>query len=200
MIDVHCLVHKESFYFDQVRALMEAEKNVCFHIVQNGSNIGLGRAVGFLQGNAPYVSYVDYDDLIVPGIFSKINAVMESKIPWCYTDEMLIDEQGKEIQLGWSSNPELYKHNLLQFVKVGNEYIHHILTFRRDLLSLRILYIMKQLIELPEEYLRVELAQYEHTHIKEVGYYWRQHDDNSMKKYECYKDIERNENDKRMDS
>jgi hypothetical protein len=200
MIDVHCLVYKESPYFSQIKAQMEAEEDVCFHVVPNGSNIGLGRAVGFLQGNAPYVSCVDYDDLIEPGIFTKINEVMESKIPWCYTDEMLIDEQGKHIQPGWSSNPKLYKHNVLQFVKVGNEYVHHILTFRRDLLTLKMLYIMKQLCELPEEYLRTELGYYEHTHIKEVGYYWRQHPENGMKKYQCYRDIERTENDKRMDS
>ena len=50
----------------------------------------------------------------------------------------------------------------------------------------KVCFIMKQLYELPEEYLRTELAQYDFVHIEEVGYYWRQHSDNTMPKYESY--------------
>jgi hypothetical protein len=123
---------------------------------------------------------------------------METGVNWCYTDEVLVDEQGKYLQPGWSSNPELYKENILGFVRVGDEYVHHILTFKRSLLSPKLIYIMKQLKELPEEYLRTELASGSHVHIKEVGYFWRQHKGNSMKTFESYKAIERGENDKRM--
>ena len=120
MIDVHCLVHKkEEKFFPLLAEQMENEDNVDFHIIPNGDNIGRGRARGFLTGDAEYVSYVDYDDLIEPGIFTKINEVMNDGFPWCYTDEMLIDEEGKDIQPGWSSNPELYNEYMLDFVAVG---------------------------------------------------------------------------------
>lgn len=201
MIDVHCLVHKESKYFYELEKQMKEESDISFHVVSNKENIGLGRVNGFMKGYHKYVSYVDYDDLIEPGIFAKINRVMDTGIPWCYTNEILIDEDGNKIQPGWSSNPELYSPAVLDLVRVNiDEHVHHILTFRRDLITPKILYIMRQLNELPEEYLRTELEKYSRLHINEVGYYWRQHNDNSCKKYEIYKDLERVKNDKRIHS
>jgi len=193
MIDVHCLVYKiEDKFFPQILSQIEREADVNFFIVRNGDNIGEGRIKGFLTGSNPYVSFVDYDDLIEPGIFTKINSVMETGVPWCYTDEVLIDEEGKVLQPGWSSNPELYRESVLTYVRLKKGvYPHHILTFRRELLTPRIVYIMRQLKELPEEYLKMELIQYDFKHIHEVGYYWRQHKDNGMKQYKCYKDGER---------
>lgn len=189
MIDVHCLIHKESPYTNLILDQMFHERDITFHLIPNGINIGLGRMTGFMTGTAPYVSYVDYDDLIVTGIFSKINDVMNTGIDWCYTDEMLIDENGNNIQSGWSNHPELYKDNILNFVRLNrHEHVHHIVTFKRELITPKMYYIMSQLNELPEEYLRTELSTRSHKHINEVGYYWRQHPDNSMKKYKCYRD------------
>lgn len=202
MIDVHCLIHTSEItpYEEQIVAQMQNEKYANFHVVKNGSNIGLGRVVGFLTGKAPYVSYVDYDDLIEPGIFTKINEVMSSGIPWCYTDEVLIDEDGNFIKPGWSSHPELYSENVLQYVRVKpGVHVHHILTFRRDLITPKMCFIMKQLGELPEEYLRTELAAYDFEYINEVGYYYRQHSNNTVNKYESYRFNKEMGNDKRMD-
>ena len=189
MIDVHCLAHTDSAtrYEEELITQMRNEKHINFHVLKNGRNIGLGRVCGFLAGDAPYVSYVDYDDLIEPGIFTKICEVMETGVPWCFTDEVLVDEEGKYIKPGWSSNPGLYPQSLLDYVRVRpGVHVHHILTFRRELLTPKVCFIMKQLYELPEEYLRTELAQYDFVHIEEVGYYWRQHSDNTMPKYESY--------------
>lgn len=190
MIDVHCLLYKEdNKYFPQLLKQLMTEKDIMFYPVYNGTNIGEGRVKGFLTGSSPYLSFVDYDDLIEPGIFTKINSVMETGVAWCYTNEMLIDEENRILQPGWSSNPELYSESILSYLRINKTiYPHHIVAFRRDLFTPRMLYIMKQLKELPEEYLHLELAQYEGTHINEVGYYWRQHEFNGMKQYECYKD------------
>lgn len=190
MIDVHCLIHNnDEKYFPLLKAQMEKESNINFYTINNGDNIGLGRVNGFLLGNSSYISYVDYDDLIVPGIFTKINEVMRTGIPWCYTDEILIDQEGKHLQPGWSSNPELFPEYILSFMKVNKEYIHHILTFRREILTAKVMLIMKQLKELSEEYLRTELEKYARIHIREVGYYWRQHSNNTWKKYEAFKNV-----------
>lgn len=202
MIDVHCLVHTANVtaYEEQIIAQMKQEKCANFHIIKNGKNIGLGRVCGFLTGNAPYVSYVDYDDLIEPGIFTKINEVMDTGIPWCYTDEVLVDKYGKYIKPGWSSNPELYPEEILSYVRVKpGVHVHHILTFRRDLITPKMCFIMKQLSELSEEYLRTELAAYDFHHIEEVGYYYRQHENNTLNNYECYRFTKEMRNDSRVD-
>ncbi len=184
MIDVHCLRHNnEKVFFPQLLKQMKKEECVKLFVLKNGSNIGAGRIKGFLAGKSDYVSYVDYDDLIKPGIFKKIDEVMSTGISWCYTDEWLIDDKGCLLQPGWSSNPELYNNRVLDFVKIGkNKHCHHILTFRRELLTHKIVCIMKQLKELSEEYLRTELMQYKCKHIKTVGYYWRQHKNNTYVK------------------
>lgn len=190
MIDVHCLVHtKKITSFEEIlMKQLSLESDIKLHIIKNGSNIGLGRVTGFLSGTAPYVSYVDYDDMIEPGIFTEINEVMSNGVPWCFTDEMLIDENGEFLKPGWSSSPELYNESILGYVRIKpGVYAHHILTFRRDLITPKMCFIMKQLSELSEEYLRTELAQYHFEHIKKVGYYWRQHKDSTMLKYESYK-------------
>jgi hypothetical protein len=185
MIDVHCLIHKKSPFTPYLIKQMETEPAVTFHPIINGSNIGLGRAVGFTKGINPYVSFVDYDDMIESGIFTKINEVMEAGADWCYTDEVLIDRDGAILQPGWSSHPHLFSRSILDMVQIGlNEYANHIITLRRELLTPKILFIMKQLKELSEPYLFTELSKYERTHIKEIGYYWRQHEDNATKRLE----------------
>ncbi len=187
MIDVHCLRHNdEKVFFPQLLSQLQREESINLFVIDNGRNIGAGRVKGFSSGKSDYVSYVDYDDLIKPGIFRQINSVMKTGIPWCYTDEWLIDEDGGFIQPGWSVKPEIYSSNILEFVKIGEgEYCHHILTFRRELLTRKLIYIMKQLKELSEEYLRTELMQYMHKHINAVGYFWRQHKNNTFNNYEC---------------
>lgn len=190
LIDVHCLVHKESPFFPSLVKQMK-EEDVNFHIVKNGTNIGLGRVNGFLKGTSSYISFVDYDDLIQPGIFKKIVDILEQGYDWVYTDEVLIDEFDKSIQPGWSSNPELYGPEILSFVQVSNnDYCHHIVAFRRSLLRLDLIFIMEQLTELAECYLYKELGRNTNFyHLKEVGYYWRQHEDNGIKQFHAYKVI-----------
>jgi hypothetical protein len=147
---------------------------------------------GFLTGTSPYVSFVDYDDLIQPGIFKKVVDILERGYDWVYTDQMLIDEFGNPLQPGWSSNPELYRPELLAFMKINDndEHCHHIVAFKRGLLRLDHLFIMSQLSELTECYLFRELGRHSNFyHLKEIGYYWRQHEDNGFKKFFCYKTI-----------
>ena len=202
MIDVHCLVHREDTeFFPQLQAQMAEEKDANFHIIPNGTSIGVGRCKGFLTGKSEYVSYVDYDDLIVPGIFSKINDVMSTGIPWCFTDEVLVDKDGNFIQPGWSIAPEIYNPIILEFTRIAEGvHAHHILTFRRDLISIKMIGIMEQLAELAEDYLRTELSKYNYVHIDEVGYLYRQHEKNSVLNFKVARILKEMLDDKRMDS
>jgi len=170
---------------------MESEKDICFHIIPNGTNIGFGRVRGFLVGKSPYVSFVDYDDLIQPEIFFEINQILESGYDWCYTDEMLINEEGEELQPGWSSHPELYSPLLRSFQTFNSkDCCHHIVAFRRNLLRIDNLYIMRQLTELAEAYLYRELGRNNnYYHLQKVGYFWRQHENNGYKQFKAWKDL-----------
>lgn len=191
MIDVHCLVHKESKFFPSLKVQMEKEEGVTFHIVRNGGNIGLGRVKGFLLGSSPYVSFVDYDDLISPGIFRELNSLLERGYDWVYTNEVVIDELGNELQPGWSSNPELYRKELLEFMEASpGVYCHHIVAFKRSLLKPPVFWIMTQLAELAESYLFKELGRSNNFyHLDKVGYYWRIHGDNGFRNFASYRHI-----------
>lgn len=74
-LDVHIISHScqdRSATLEPLLRQLEAEP-VNVHLVPGTKKlIGLGRAEGFSRGAAPLVSYVDDDDVIVPGIFSKI--------------------------------------------------------------------------------------------------------------------------------
>ncbi len=190
-IDVHCLTYKASPFFPLLKRQMK-EENVSFHVIQNGDNIGEGRVRGFLIGDNPYLSFVDDDDLIQPGIFQKVEEVLFQGYDWVYTDEYLIDKDGDWIQPGWSSNPELYSPELLHFMEVTEGvHCHHLLIFKRELLTPYLIFIMLQLKELAESFLMKELGRHPNLyHLKEVGYYWRQHEENTFKSFRCYQFFE----------
>ena len=80
MIDVHILTHNEPQW--QIDRCLESLKDepINLHIVHGFDEWPpyQGRALGFSKGTAPYVSYVDPDDYIVPGAFTKLLAVIES--------------------------------------------------------------------------------------------------------------------------
>jgi len=190
-IDIHCLLYKNSPFFLPLEKQMKQEK-VNFFTLPGSSNCGASRLKGFLSGTSPYVGYVDHDDLIQPGIFEKIRQILSQGYDWVYTDELLIDERDNPIKPGWSSNPELYPPEVLAFVNVNEvEYCHHIIVFRRDLIRLDMMFILPQLKELAESYLNKELGRSSnHFHLKEVGYFWRQHKDNWYRSLDVTKILE----------
>lgn len=187
MIDVHCLVHKECKYFDLLKDQMSKEK-ANFFIVQNGANIGEGRVKGFSLGTSPFVSFVDYDDRIAPGVFEYIDEVMKGGVDWCYTDEIIIDGENNIIAPGWSSHPQIYVEDVLNLFKVNEQdHCHHIITFRRELLTREMGYVMRQLTEMAESYLVGELRRSQnYLHIQGVGYFWRIHGENAILRADSY--------------
>lgn len=69
MIDAHILVHDgtKPEWLDRCLASFEGEP-IEPHIVRNGPNIGAGRATGYALGRHAYVTYVDSDDYLLPGV------------------------------------------------------------------------------------------------------------------------------------
>ena len=80
MIDVHIIKFDEPQW--QIDRCLESLKDepVTLHIVQGFYEWPpyQGRALGYSKGTAPYVSYVDPDDYLVPGAFTKLLTAIES--------------------------------------------------------------------------------------------------------------------------
>ena len=133
-------------------------------------HIGKARAKGFLLGNSPYISFVDPDDLVVPGAFSACIKTLEANPTACgtFTDEILIDTEDKPIRPGFFSGQPWNPLHMLEA-----QYMHHILVMKRD-------YVLKHLVELEkwpnlaEFIIKGLLTQYgPWIHTDLVGYKWR---------------------------
>lgn len=146
--------------------------------------IGYGRAESLKAGFAPYVAFVDPDDEIVPGIFAKLEAELFDNPAMVYTDEHLIDAGGKFIRTGWSRDPSfadsfpLHHRELLTDWQNGG-YLHHLCVFRRDI-ALQFAEQLRSLHVNAEGFLSQHmLLNGKVKHLKELGYKWRQHDNNT---------------------
>lgn len=171
-VDVHCLhiPSTDMNLWKECQSSLLGEP-INLHIVQGiVGNIEEGRVKGFRIGNSPYVSFVDPDDIVLPGAFASCIEALEKNKELCgaFTDELLINGNGDTTSKGiWSGKPW---HPLKQ---LDQRYLHHVTVMRRcyvekyydDLILLRHLgeYILKALIT-------------EHgpwMHVNHVGYKWR---------------------------
>jgi hypothetical protein len=122
------------------------------------------RKYGFSLGTADLVTYVDDDDVVMPGIFRKIQEVMDAnpEALACWSLEDWANEDMTEI----ASSP---------FVRP-----HHLITMRRD--------AMNSVINLTKEWSIFDHRHSCHVHmleglpkesivaIDQVGYVWRRHE------------------------
>ena len=74
MIDVHVLTHEGTRSDWLIECLASLEHEACtVHVVDNaGSTVGQGRANGYRLGVHPFVSYVDSDDHVFPGVMAVV--------------------------------------------------------------------------------------------------------------------------------
>ncbi len=172
LVDVHML-HMPSTNPVWLQLCLESlrDEPIQLHRLEGvEGHIGRGRAKGFMQGNSPYVSYVDPDDLVVPGAFELCVKTLEQHPEACgaYSDEMLIDESGKPLGLGmWSGiswNP------LLQ---LEPRYLHNGAVMRRSFVE-KYLLELKRWPNMAEFVLKGLLAGCgPWIHVNQVGYKWR---------------------------
>jgi len=95
-IDVHIIHHKEpQWLLDRCIASMDGQP-VNIHIVKgiNEWPPFKGRALGFSKGSAKYVSYVDPDDVVLPGCFEKLLQYVGADLVW--GNEGVVIEDGGE--------------------------------------------------------------------------------------------------------
>lgn len=180
-VDVHIAIgHDEPWLTDCVNSLMREDVNIWF-VPKIEGDTAAAREAGFRKGSAPYVSFVDPDDLVVPGVFERCVAALDQHWEWvgCYTDESLITADGDFLMHGWSIDPRPfeamgYRHELMQG-------IHHLRVLRRSIVE-RCLPLKTK--RMPEPVLMHEMRKYgELGHIPIVGYHWRIHKANTFFTY-----------------
>lgn len=103
MIDVHML-HLESENKDWAQeclTILEREPNITIHHLPGiFRNIKQARINGYSTGTSEYVSFVDPDDLIEPGIFAKCQKVLDMNphLVGVYTRSSIIDENANIVK------------------------------------------------------------------------------------------------------
>lgn len=133
-------------------------------------NIAEGRVKGFSQGSSPYVSFVDPDDMIIPGAFEACIKTLEKhhEAVGVYTDELIMDAHGitrcpgQYSRFSWS--PVMMKHPI---------YVHHLLVMRRSIVE-KYFDAMLRHPKIPEYVLRGMMIEHgPWVHVDRYGYKWR---------------------------
>lgn len=174
MIDVHILTRPEqnNVWFAECLDSLKDEP-VVLHILQGvKDHVGLGRIQGFSQGSCEWVSFVDPDDVVVPGIFSKVLEVISTNdVDAVFTEEIQVDA------------------DLKQLYPVRGFNTHHLMVFRRSLLTP----LLDDLKDFPikgDRYLATEfIKKHRAKPLHEVGYKWRIHESNWHKRYRSLQNV-----------
>ncbi len=182
-VDTHVLLlpSTRQDWWEQCRVSLENEP-IHLHVTDGvEGHIGQARAKGFSLGESPYISCVDHDDIVVPGAFQACIDALEANPNACgaYTDEMVIDEAGKEIKPGiWQGTPW---NPLLQ---LEPKYIHHIYVMRREAVTPHLSELAERWPRLAEFVLKGLICEYgPWIHVDRIGYKWRLHNENGHRQY-----------------
>jgi hypothetical protein len=191
MIDVHVLTLPETntIWFDELLESLRFEP-IKLHIIDGiKGNLGLARTKGFQLGDCKYVSYVDHDDLVIPGIFRKVlDCLDNTACSGVYTDEVLMNEFGKVFALGWSIDHRPFMSDKrLQICNIGGQYMHHLIVLKREYVE-KCLPLQSKM--LPEPELLNKMLEFGPlVHLREIGYKWRIHKDNGYKEIRCHTNV-----------
>lgn len=131
-IDVHVLHlpdEREDWAIECNQSLHNEPINV-HHLPGIKGDLRQGRYTGYQQGSAPYVSFVDPDDIVYPGTFQKCLGVLEQNPECCgvYTLSNIDYEDGRVVL----NHPFREWSPLVQFNNILE--VHQIVVMRRDLI------------------------------------------------------------------
>lgn len=172
MIDVHILTRPtdNKIWFDECLKSLENENINLFIEPGIEGNVGLARYNAFKKGNSEFVSYVDPDDMIVPGIFSKMLEKMTDECCGVFTNEITIHERNNKIIKKYRKLDKWKRFSLRESV-----YPHHICLMKRNLIEkysyefldwkYRSEYIIKNVMTLDFPWIQMD----------DFGYEWRIH-------------------------
>jgi hypothetical protein len=134
------------------------------------------RVHGYSLGNAPYVTYVDHDDLVTPDCFIHIAHGLESRPDALFTaEELFIQARDPRVSGRKRWRDPLRGTNLLR-----GKHRHHFAVYRRGLIYPDI-HNHPQDADYQQQYY-VGNNGFRVVDVPEVCYYWRQHAENHWKK------------------
>ncbi len=171
MIDVHTLAHPtQDRRASTLRLGAQLESEPVAHHVTPGKILQLGaaRAEGFSRGVEPYVSFVDDDDEIVPGIFDEIltRFDQEPDLAGVCTEERIVGRDGEDV----------LKFRRPYYRRQDFRNVHHLVVYRRDAV-LPHLAALAEIEHCPEPYLACAIlcAGGKIAHLPRCGYVWYRH-------------------------
>lgn len=142
------------------------------HVVDGvEGHIGQARLRGFQQGTAPYVSFADPDDYVLPGAIKECVKVLQENINLCgvYTHEKVKRFGGPPRRVKAISPWDAME----QYMKPKR--MHHLLVMRRDFVE-RHYKNLAAWPHMPNYLLAAAIARYAPwRHVDIYGYIWRDH-------------------------
>lgn len=173
-IDCHILIDPAREHFHAACLASLAKEPVNIHALPAVfGHTGRGRMAGFSLGSAPYVSFVDDDDVVIPGAYQACIDSLDANPAaiGAYPDEILIDADeniignGRSTGLDWTTTRQL---TLMPFV-------HHGVVMRRESV-ISLLPELERWRKYPEQVLFGLLVRKgPWIHVPTVGYKWRIH-------------------------
>ena len=172
-VDVHILMHPGQDRSATLEPLLEQleREPVTVHLIPGKlRDIGAARAEGFRAGEGPLVSYVDDDDEIVEGVYTK---VLE-----CFNSEPAIDGCAtRELHFRHGAREGLVKQFIFKYYNKYNAGdVHHVTTWKREAIG-PYLNDISRINTNSEQHLTGLLLRdgARIRHIPFVGYVWREH-------------------------
>ncbi len=168
--DVHIIVNSEyEQYHEQCFSSLEEEPINIFKIPATKGHVGIGRWKGFNSGSAEFVSFVDDDDYIIPGIFQKCFDALDAN-----PDAIGVVSQEYRLKDGELHGPAHIELNQ-RWVDIAKA-IHHITVYRRD----RILPYVEKIKDCNTGEMVLLLLEVlsdgnQFCKVDEPGYVWRVH-------------------------
>lgn len=168
--DVHIIVNPEyEQYHEQCFSSLKEEPINIFKIPATKGHVGIGRWKGFNSGNAEYVSFVDDDDYIIPGIFQKCIDVLDAN-----PDKIGVVSKEYRLLNGELLGPTDFDMSW-RWIDLAKA-IHHVVIYRRDMI-LPYVEKIKDCNNGEMMYLLLEILSEGHQFcmVDEPGYVWRLH-------------------------
>ncbi len=127
--DTHVLVHhsrRRAAWLEQCLASLENEPTNILLVHDDGDNVGAARAAAHAQGNAPFLSFVDDDDWVMPGAFAACLAALHADpaLVGAYTDFADVDCESGAVLNAYTKRPWTARSQLLRPFEVLHVHVY----------------------------------------------------------------------------
>lgn len=173
-VDIHIIKSNRGYIDACLESIKDEPVNI--HFLKHVDNEhGKLRMKGFSMGNSPYVSLVDDDDIVIPGIFDRAIMIMEKGYSAYYSNHYVMNAEGNVYgkrfdklapPIGFSQANQM----------------HHVVVYRREIIQPVLSYLNG--VKLFDKLLLNLKSIYDGRVYGEnkMGLYWRVHDEGIHKK------------------